>query len=228
MASLIVTIDGPAASGKSTVARLLAEKLRASFLDTGAMYRAVTLAALKAGADITDQDQLLSILTNSDFKFAVKEGKMIVSIDGVDVTEQIRDAKVTANARNIASAEKLRERLVHMQRQFAAKEKKIITEGRDQGTVAFPNANIKFYLIADPLERARRRQAELKTKGSSENLEKIKMAIEERDKSDQARAAGPLKPATDAIVVDTTHLTIEEVVEKLLDRVEECLKKDQR
>jgi len=216
VATLIVTIDGPAASGKSTVARLLAEKLGASFLDTGAMYRAVTLAALKARADITDQDQLLSILTNSDFEFAVKEGKMIVSIDGVDVTEQIRDPKVTANARNIASAQKLREKLVHMQRQFAAREEKIITEGRDQGTVAFPNANIKFYLTADTLERARRRQAELQAKGSSENLEKIKMAIEERDKSDQARAAGPL------------NLTIEEVVEKLLYRVEQCPKKDQR
>ncbi len=228
MASLIVTIDGPAASGKSTVARLLAEKLGASFLDTGAMYRAVTLAALNAGADMTDQDQLLSILTNSDFKFAAKEGKMTVSIDGVDVTEQIRDPKVTANARNIASAEKLRGKLVHMQRQFAAREEKIITEGRDQGTVAFPNANIKFYLIADTLERARRRQAELQAKGSSENIEKIKMAIEERDKSDQARAAGPLKPAVDAIVVDTTDLTIEEVIEKLLYRVEKCLKKDPR
>jgi cytidylate kinase len=228
VANLIVTIDGPAASGKSTVARLLAEKLGASFLDTGAMYRAVTLAALKAGADMTDQDQLLRILTNSDFKFAVKGGKMTVSVDGVDVTEQIRDPKVTANARNIASAEKLREKLVYMQRQFPASQEKIVTEGRDQGTVAFPNANIKFYLTADVLERARRRQAELQAKGSSENLEKIKMAIEERDKSDQARAAGPLKPAADAIVVDTTDLTIEEVVEKLLYRVEQCPKKDQR
>jgi cytidylate kinase len=228
MANVIVTIDGPAASGKSTVARLLAEKLQASFLDTGAMYRAVTLAAMKAQVDLTNQDQLLGILTNSDFKFAVKEGKMTASIDGVDVSSEIRDPKVTANARNIASAEKLREKLVTMQREFAAKEEKIVTEGRDQGTVAFPNANFKFYLIADTLERARRRQAELRAQGSSENLEKIKMAIEERDKSDQARAAGPLKPAADAIIVDTTHLTIEEVVEKLLSHVKECLKKDQR
>jgi cytidylate kinase len=225
VANLIVTIDGPAASGKSTVARLLAEKLGASFLDTGAMYRAVTLAALKAGADMTDQDRLLGILTNSDFTFAAKEGEMTVSIDGVDVTDQIREPRVTANARNIASAEKLREKLVHMQRQFAASQEKIVTEGRDQGTVAFPNANIKFYLTADISERARRRQAELQAKGGSENLEKTKMAIEERDKSDQARAAGPLKPAADAIIVDTTDLTIEEVVEKLLYRVEECPQK---
>lgn len=222
---MIVTIDGPAASGKSTVARLLAQKLGASFLDTGAMYRAVTLAAQKAGADMTDQDQLLGILTNSDFKFAEKEGKMTVSIDDVDVTDQIRDPTVTANARNIASAEKLREKLVHMQRQFAATQQKIVTEGRDQGTVAFPNANIKFYLTADICERARRRQAELQAKGGSESLDKIKMAIEERDKSDQARAAGPLKPADDAIVVDTTNLSIEEVVEKLLYHIKEYPKK---
>lgn len=225
---MIVTIDGPAASGKSTVARLLAEKLGASFLDTGAMYRAVTLAALKAGADMTDQNQLLGILTNSDFEFAAKEGRMTVSINGVDVTEQIRDPKVTANARNIASAEKLREKLVRMQRQFAASQEKIVTEGRDQGTVAFPNANIKFYLTSDIFERARRRRAELQAKGGSKNLEKIKMAIEERDKSDRARAAGPLKPAADAVIVDTTDLTIEEVVGKLLYHVEKCPEKDQR
>lgn len=225
MADLIITIDGPAASGKSTAARFLAGKLGADFLDTGAMYRAVTLAALKAGADMTDQDQLLGILANSDFKFAAEEGKTMVSIDGADVTDQIRDPKVTANSRNIASAEKLRERLVDMQRQFAADHEKIVTEGRDQGTVAFPNANIKFYLTADISERARRRQAELQAKGGSESLEEIKMAIEERDKSDQARAAGPLRPADDAIVVDTTNLSIEEVVEELLHRVEECPQK---
>jgi cytidylate kinase len=210
------------------VARLLAQKIQASFLDTGAMYRAVTLAALKAGVDLTDQDQLLGILKNSDFKFAAKDGKMTASINGVDVSSEIRDPKVTANARNIASAEKLREKLVTMQREFADREEKIVTEGRDQGTVAFPNANIKFYLTADTLERARRRQAELQAKGGSGNLEKIKKAIEQRDKSDQDRAVGPLKPADDAFVVDTTHLTIEEVVEKLLCHVQECLKKDQR
>lgn len=228
MANFIVTIDGPAASGKSTVARLLAEKLQASFLDTGAMYRAVTLAAMKAQVDLTDQHQLLGILTNSDFKFAAKEGKMTASIDGVDVTDQMRDPKVTANARSIASAEKLREKLVTMQREFAAREDKIVTEGRDQGTVAFPDADIKFYLIANTLERARRRQAELHAKGGSENLDEIKTAIEQRDKSDQDRVAGPLKPADDAIVVDTTHLTIEQVVEKLLHHTAECLKEDQR
>jgi len=221
MSSLVITIDGPAASGKSTVARLLAERLGASFLDTGAMYRAVTLAAIEAGVDMSDEEKLLGVLDNREFEFAVREGKMAVCINGVDVTEQIRRQEVTANARYIASAVKLREKLVEMQRQFAAREKKIVTEGRDQGTVVFPDAGVKFYLTADATERAKRRQIELKAKGSSENLEQIQNAIEERDKSDEDRAVGPLKPAEDAIVVDTTDLSIEEVVEKLLRFVED-------
>ena len=216
MANLIITIDGPAASGKSTVARLLAERLGASFLDTGAMYRAVTLAAMQAGVDMNNEEKLLGVLDNREFKFAIKEGKMSVCINGVDVTEQIREPEVTANARYIASAAKLREKLVQMQRQFAAGEEKIVTEGRDQGTVAFPNADIKFYLTAETSERVKRRQAELRAKGGDESLEKIQRAIEERDKSDESRAVGPLRPAKNAIVVDTTDLSIEEVVGKLL------------
>jgi cytidylate kinase len=161
MANLTITIDGPAASGKSTVARLLADKIGASFLDTGAMYRAVTLAAIQAGIDLSNEEKLLSVLRSSNFQFAAKEGKTIVRINGIDVTEQIRRPQVTANARHIASAAKLREHLVQMQRKFAMGQQKIVTEGRDQGTVAFPNADIKFYLTADTAERARRRQAEL-------------------------------------------------------------------
>jgi len=220
MAKLIITIDGPAASGKSTVARLLAERLKVGFLDTGAMYRAVTLAAMQAGVDMNDEEKLLAVLDNSKFKFAVKEGKTLVSIDGVDVTGQIRRPDVTVNARYIASAAKLRGRLVRMQRQFAAGQKKIVTEGRDQGTVAFPDADIKFYLTAEAGERAKRRQAELKSKGSNEGLDKIQRAIEERDKSDRRRAVGPLRRADDALVIDTTDLNIEQVVEKLLGFVE--------
>jgi len=216
MANLVITIDGPAASGKSTVARLLAERLGVSFLDTGAMYRAVTLAAIESGADMSDEEKLLGVLDDRKFQFAVREGKMMVCIDGLDVTERIRSPKVTANARYIASAAKLREKLVEMQRQFAAREKKIVSEGRDQGTVAFPNADVKFFLTADARERARRRQAELRASDGSNSFEQIQRAIEERDKSDRDRTVGPLRPASDAIVIDTTDLTIEEVVEKLL------------
>jgi len=221
MADFVITIDGPAASGKSTVARLLAERLGASFLDTGAMYRAVTLAAIEAGVDMSDEEKLPGVLDNRKFQFTVRKGKMAVCIDGVDVTEQIRRQEVTVNARYVASAAKLREKLVEMQREFAAKERQIVTEGRDQGTVAFPDASVKFYLIADSAERAKRRQIELRAKGISENLEQIQKAIEERDRSDEERAVGPLRPAEDAIVVDTTDLSIEEVVEKLLRFVEE-------
>jgi len=225
MADLVITIDGPAASGKSTAARLLARRLNASFLDTGAMYRAVTLAAMRAGIDLNDEQKLLDLMHSCDFQFTEENGKMTVSIDGSDATEEIRSPEVTANARHIAAAPKVRGKLVQMQRQFAAGRHKIVTEGRDQGTVAFSDADIKFYLIADLAERARRRQAEL---GISENQSAtdIQKAIEQRDKSDQDRADGPLKPAEDAIIVDTTNLSIEQVVEKLAHHVKEkCSKK---
>jgi cytidylate kinase len=191
------------------------------------MYRAVTLAAIRAGVDMSDQEKLLTVIGTSEFQFSVKEGKMVVGIDGVDVSEQLRNPEITANARHIASAPKVREKLVEMQRQFAAGQEKIVTEGRDQGTVAFGDADIKFYLTAEADERSKRRQAELRAKGVSESLEKVQRAIEERDKSDENRTVGPLKPAGDAIVVDSTDLSIEEVVEKLLSCVKEkCLKKN--
>jgi cytidylate kinase len=221
MANLIVTIDGPAASGKSTVARMLAERLGASFLDTGAMYRAVTLAAMQAGLDMSDEQMLLEVLDNRKFQFAVKKNKMTVSIDSVDVTDEIRAPEVTANAKHIASALKVREKLVEMQRQFAAGEDKIVTEGRDQGTVAFPNARLKFYLTAQTTERARRR-AKDEGRGAKDEIVQIQREIEERDKSDQNRTVGPMKPAADAVVIDTTGLNAEEVVEKLLGYVESC------
>ncbi|MHC4062529.1 MAG: (d)CMP kinase [Planctomycetota bacterium] len=226
MANLVITIDGPAASGKSTAARRVAERLGASLLDTGAMYRAVTLAAMQAGIDMDDEQELLGVMRDRKFQFAVNEGKTEVRIDGTDVTERIRAPQVTANARHIASAEKVREELVRMQRQFATGEEKIVTEGRDQGTVAFPNADVKFYLTADLAERAKRRQAELGVEGQR-NLAQTQRAIEERDKSDQNRGVGPLRPAQDAIVVDTTNLSIDEAAETLLACVEEkCRKRD--
>ncbi len=152
---------------------------------------------------------------------------MSVRINGIDFTEQIRAPQVTANARYIASCPNVREKLVEMQRQFAAGLQKIVTEGRDQGTVAFPDADIKFYLVADSAERAKRRQADLHAKGDDQTLEQIQKAIEERDKSDESRTVGPLKPADDAVIIDTTDLSIDGVVEKLLSCVKEkCLEKN--
>ena len=248
MANLIITIDGPAASGKSTVARMLAERLSASFLDTGAMYRAVTLAAMQAGilppplcflrkqklgGDMSNEDELLGVLDNRKFQFAAKNNKMMVSIDGVDVTDQIRTPEVTASAKHIANAPKVREKLVEMQRQFAAGEDKIVTEGRDQGTVAFPKAYLKFYLTATPAERARRRAMEEGLRlgtpnggAAKDQIEQIQKEIEERDKGDESRSVGPMKPADDAIVVDTTDLSAEEVVSRLEFIVHSSLKKN--
>jgi cytidylate kinase len=216
MADLIITIDGPAASGKSTVARLLAGRLNASFLDTGAMYRAVTLAAMRAGVDLSNEQKLLDVIQKHEFQFSDRAGRMIVFIDGSDVTEDIRSPEVTANAKYIAAATKVREKLVQMQRQFAAGRQKIVTEGRDQGTVAFSDADIKFFLTADLAERARRRQAELGI-SESQSATDIQKAIEQRDKSDESRTVGPLKPAEDAIIVDTTNMSVEQVVEKLIE-----------
>jgi len=227
MAGLIITIDGPAASGKSTAAGMLAKKLDAVFLDTGAMYRALTLAAMEARVPLENQQELLALLEDTTFEFDVDNNRMCVKIDEKDVTERIREPEVTANARHIASAPKVREKLIRMQRQFAAKHEKIVTEGRDQGTVAFPDANIKFYLTAEPAERARRRQAQLQAKGTVVELEQLQKAIEERDNSDTARAVGPLTPADDAIIIDTTAMSIDEVVDKLVGLVrEKCLKND--
>jgi cytidylate kinase len=221
MSRLVITIDGPAASGKSTVARLLAEKLNAAFLDTGAMYRAATLAVMQAKADLINQQQILDVLADTEFKFTAAPRGMLVEINGVDVTEDIRDPQVTANARYVAASAPARKRLVEMQRQFAKEHSKVVTEGRDQGTVAFPDANVKFFLTADLDERARRRQTELRAKGVEQTTEQIRRAIQNRDDSDQSRSIGPLIPAADAIIVDSTDLTVEGVVDKLLACVKE-------
>ncbi|MHC4264463.1 MAG: (d)CMP kinase [Planctomycetota bacterium] len=227
MSNLVITIDGPAASGKSTVANLLAKRIGAIFLDTGAMYRAVTFAAMAAGIDLNDEDQILAVLNERKFKFEDHDGIMRTYVDELDVTEQIREPDVTAKARHIASAAAIRLKLVGMQRKYAAHRKKVVTEGRDQGTVAFPKADIKFYLTAEVRVRAQRRHIELTAKGRNESLQDVQNAIQSRDKSDQNREIGPLKPADDAIVIDTTKLNLEQVVDKLFQFVKEiCLKKD--
>lgn len=219
-AKLVITIDGPAASGKSTVAQLLAKRLGAAFLDTGAMYRAVTLAAMQQHIDLANDLAVETLFDSVRFSFVVADARMIVCIDSLDVTEDIRRPDVTANVHYVASSPRVRKRLVEMQRDFADAHGKIVTEGRDQGTVAFPNANFKFFLTADETERARRRQAELAAKGKAPVAAETLNAIAQRDKSDQNRTVGPLKPAADAIIIDTTQLSIEQVVEKLLSYVQ--------
>ena len=179
MAALVITIDGPAASGKSTVARLLAEALGAAFLDTGAMYRAVTLAAIRDAVPLDDEGALVAVIGRHRFDFEAARGKMLVRIDREDVTEALRDAALTAQVRHVAAAPRARERLVAMQRAFAERCERVVTEGRDQGTVAFPDADVKFYLTAQPAERARRRAAEMAGGAEAADVAQIQRVIEE-------------------------------------------------
>ncbi len=215
----VVTIDGPAGVGKSSVANAVAKRLGAAFLDTGAMYRAVTLAAIETNVELTDEDALLCVLNAKNFSFDIADDGMTVSIDGVDVSEAIRDPNVTSNVRFIASAVKIRARLVEMQRAFADEHAKIVTEGRDQGTVAFADARFKFFLTADVEERAKRRKLQIEAAGKKADINELIENIKKRDAGDEQRETGALAAAGDAVIVDTTGLSFEEVVEKLLDHV---------
>lgn len=215
MTTCIVTIDGPAASGKSTVAKRIAKALGCVFLDTGAMYRAVTLACMQAGIDLEDAQAIIKVMDTHQFEF----DQACVRINGQDVSEAIRTPHVTDHVKYIANAPAIRSRLVDLQRDFANTHDMFVTEGRDQGTVAFPQAQVKLFLTADPVERAKRRLTELQAKGMDQDLDSLVQAVIARDRSDEQRAAGPLKPADDAIHVDTTGLSLDEVVTQILDHI---------
>jgi cytidylate kinase len=207
---MIITIDGPAGAGKSSAARALARRLGFEFLDTGAMYRAVALAALRAGLDLHDQDALARLLAG--LRLELPPGRVL--LNGEDVTSEIRTAEVTAATQPVADSPVVRRRLVQVQRAIAAG-RDMVCEGRDQGTVVFPEAGCKFFLVADPLERARRRQREMAARGEAVDFAALLQAQEARDRRDAARDLAPMRPAPDAVVLDSTALTLDEVVDRM-------------
>jgi cytidylate kinase len=211
---MIVTIDGPAGAGKSSAARELARRLGFAFLDTGAMYRAVTLAALESGADPADEAAMDRLLTG--LRLEMPPGRVL--LNGIDVSKQIRTVEVTAQSGAVASNPAARKHLVALQRRIA-EGRDMVCEGRDQGTVVFPDAAYKFFLVADPYERARRRHRELLARGEAVTLDEVLRAQQERDDRDAARALGPMVPAPDAVVLDSTALTPEQVVARMEEEV---------
>lgn len=214
MNGMIVTIDGPAGAGKSTVARALARRLGFCHLDTGAMYRAVALAGLQAGVDWTRPAALAELAATLDIR--VSGGRTY--LQGVDVTDSVRTQEVTSATRYAANNPQVRAHLVRLQQAVAAGND-IVTEGRDQGTVVFPQAECKIFLTASPEERARRRQLDLQQRGEAGTLEEILTAQQRRDHEDATREVGPLLRAEDAVEVLTDGLTEEQVVASLEELV---------
>ncbi|MGA2265031.1 MAG: (d)CMP kinase [Phycisphaerae bacterium] len=213
---MIITIDGPAGSGKSTVARELAKALGIAFLDTGATYRAATLKAMREGVNLQDAAALTTMARAAKIEVIPQESISRVMLDGQDVTDDIRSHAVTENAHFIADSPPVREVLVALQRQLGAALGSFVAEGRDQGSVVFPQADFKFYLDASPAVRAQRRHRELYAAGETVELDDVLRSIEQRDRRDSTRPVAPLIQPPGAIVIDTSEMNIDQVTAKLL------------
>jgi cytidylate kinase len=215
-----IAIDGPAAAGKSTVAKIVAEKLSYIYIDTGAMYRALTYKAINNEINLEMEDALIDVLLSTEIRLLPSSNGQLVFLDGQDVTNEIRSRAVTNSVSIVAKHKKVREEMVRRQKAFAI-EGGVVMDGRDIGTHVLPNAEVKVFLLASVTERAMRRHEENLQKGFPSDLEKLKEEIALRDKIDSEREVAPLKKADDAVEIDTTSLTIPEVVEKIMSLVNE-------
>lgn len=210
-----ITIDGPAGAGKSTVARMVAQRLGFTYLDTGAMYRALTLASLRQGIDLHDEDGMVSLLDKTDIR--LDGGKVFLNDE--DVSGAIRAPAVDATVSTVSQFAVVRAHMVSLQRQLAA-HRSVVMDGRDAGTTVLPDAELKIYLEASLDARAARRARELRRRGSNAPVNSVATDLEKRDIWDQKRAVSPLRPATDAIHIDTTHLDVEAVVGEIMQWVQ--------
>lgn len=215
MDNFIVAIDGPAGSGKSTIAKIIAKRYGFTYLDTGAMYRMVALHIVEEGIDPADSEGVIGTL--DDIVLDIQGDRFF--LNGRDVSENIRTPEVTASVSPVSAIKEVREKLVDLQRKIGLG-KKVILDGRDIGTVVFPKADLKIFLVASPEERAKRRLKEFESKGIETNYDEVLKAILERDHIDSTRKESPLKRAEDAVEIDTSTLSIDEVVEKISDLVE--------
>lgn len=213
--SFVVAIDGPAGTGKGTIAKLIAQELNLVNIDTGAMYRSITLEALRQGINsIEEKEKLIEIAKNIKIEMTNNNGEQEIFLNGENVSKEIRSTEVSGFVSQVSSIPEIRELMVNLQRKMA-EGKNVIMEGRDITTVVFPNANVKIYLDADVEERAKRRYKENKEKGMQTTFKETLEAMKKRDYNDMHKPVGALKIAEDAIVVDTTNMTIEEVKEKV-------------
>ncbi len=215
--NLIVAIDGPAGSGKSTSAKLVAQKLGYLYIDTGAMYRAVTFLSIKK--KLESEKEITQLAESVDIKLRFEKGFTQVIADGTDITEELRSYEVNTKVSNVSKIKGVREALVSKQRQYAAGNTGIVMEGRDIGTVVFPDADVKIFLTATIDQRVDRRAKEYKSKGIDIPVENIKENLEERDRIDSTRKVSPLLKAADAVEIDTSAVTIEEQVQLILEEV---------
>ncbi len=219
---LVIAIDGPAASGKSTTAKLVAERLGYLHVDTGAMYRAVTLKILRSEIELNDVERIAKFVSTIQVELQLANGSLKVMLDGEDVTHDIRLPEVTNSVSAVSSIKVIRAAMVREQQKMGD-QGGIVMDGRDIGTVVFPDADLKIFMVASIHERARRRAEELNAKGLAANLELLKKEIVERDRLDSTRNESPLRKADDAVKLDTSNLTIDEQVEFIVTKAQQTL-----